>query len=73
MLKPLVEKQITQQAEEHNISEDEVINDIMLTPMPKKAFIEMEELAETVRYLSSPATKNMTGQALVLDGGWTVK
>lgn len=70
---PLVEKQIAQQASEHGISEDEVINDIMLEPMPKKAFIEMAELADTVGYLISPSAKNMTGQNIVLDGGWTVK
>lgn len=70
---PLVEKQISQQAQEHNISEDEVINNIMLSPMPKKAFIDMDELVETVRFLSSPATRNMTGQTIVLDGGWTAR
>lgn len=70
---PLVEKQIADQAKEHGISEDEVIEQIMLAPMPKKAFIDMEEIAATVQFLASKAAKNMTGQALVLDGGWTVK
>ncbi|MEY4588138.1 MAG: hypothetical protein RL497_214 [Pseudomonadota bacterium] len=69
----LVDQQISQQAAQHGISEDEVINNIMLEPMPKKAFISFAELAGTVSYLISPAAKNMTGQALVLDGGWTVK
>lgn len=69
----LVDQQISQQAAQHGISEDQVINNIMLEPMPKKAFISFEELAGTVSYLISPAAKNMTGQALVLDGGWTVK
>lgn len=70
---PLVEKQISQQAQEHNISEEDVINNIMLEPMPKKAFIEMQELAESVHFLLSGAAKNMTGQNLILDGGWTIK
>lgn len=69
----LVEKQITQQAEEHGISEDEVINNIMLEPMPKKTFIAMDELVGSINFLISPAARNMTGQTLVLDGGWTVK
>lgn len=69
----LVDQQISQQAAQHGISEDQVINNIMLEPMPKKAFISFEELAGTVSYLISPAAKNMTGQAMVLDGGWTVK
>ncbi len=70
---PLVEKQIAQQASEHGISEDEVINNIMLEPMPKKAFIAMDELVGSINFLISPAAKNMTGQTLVLDGGWTAK
>ncbi len=70
---PLVDKQIAAQAEQHGISEAQVIDEIMLAPMPKKAFIDIEEIAATVSFLASPQAKNMTGQALVLDGGWTVK
>jgi len=70
---PLVEKQIADQATQHGISEEDVINKIMLEPMPKKSFIDIEEIAATVAFLASPEARNMTGQALVLDGGWTVK
>lgn len=70
---PLVENQIRQQAQEHGISEADVINNIMLEPMPKKAFIEMAELSASVNFLISDAARNMTGQTLVLDGGWTVR
>lgn len=69
---PLVESQIRQQAQEHGISEADVINNIMLEPMPKKAFIEMAELSASVNFLISDAARNMTGQTLVLDGGWTI-
>ena len=70
---PLVEKQIADQAQQHGISEEEVINKIMLEPMPKKSFIDIEEISATVCFLASKQARNMTGQALVLDGGWTVK
>jgi len=70
---PLVEKQITAQAIENNMSEEDVINKIMLEPMPKKAFIEIEELAQTAHFLIGSAAKNITGQALILDGGWTAR
>lgn len=70
---PLVDSQIANQAKTHGISEEDVINKIMLEPMPKKAFISMEELVGTTVFLSSNAARNMTGQALVLDGGWTVR
>jgi len=70
---PLVEKQIAAQAKENGITEDEVVNDIMLGPMPKKSFISIEELCGAVDYLLSPATKNMTAQEIVLDGAWTAR
>ena len=70
---PLVEQQIADQAENHGISEQEVIDNIMLAPMPKKAFVTVEEIADSVSYLMSSAARNMTGQAIVLDGGWTVQ
>lgn len=70
---PLVEKQITSQAKEHCISEAEVINQVMLKPMPKKTFIEIEELAETCEFLMSDLAKNITAQAIALDGGWTAQ
>lgn len=69
----LVEKQIAAQALENNISEQEVIEKIMLEPMPKKAFIEIDELAETTSFLMSHAARNITAQTLVLDGGWTAR
>lgn len=70
---PLVEKQIASTAKEHGISEEEVVNNIMLAPMPKKAFISLEELAETALFLMSPAARNITAQTMVLDGGWVAR
>lgn len=70
---PLVEKQITAQALENNLTEEEVVNKIMLEPMPKKQFISVEELADTALFLMSDSARNITGQALVLDGGWTAR
>ncbi|WKE67085.1 3-hydroxybutyrate dehydrogenase [Gallaecimonas kandeliae] len=70
---PLVEKQIADQARENGISELDVVNNIMLAPMPKKAFIGIDEIAGTAAFLISPAARNITAQTLVLDGGWTAR
>ena len=70
---PLVEQQIAAQAKENNMTEEQVVSEIMLAPMPKKAFISVEELAGTAEFLISPAARNMTAQTLVLDGGWVAR
>jgi 3-hydroxybutyrate dehydrogenase len=70
---PLVEKQIADTAKEHGITEEEVVNNIMLAPMPKKAFIDIEEICGSVSYLASDIAKNITGQTMVLDGGWVAR
>lgn len=70
---PLVEQQIAAQAIENDMSEDDVVNKIMLEPMPKKAFIGIDELAETAAFLMGSAAKNITGQTIILDGGWTAR
>lgn len=70
---PLVEAQIDDQAAMHGLSPDEVISKILLEPMPKKAFITYEEIAETVRFLLGSHARNITGQTIVIDGGWTIR
>lgn len=70
---PLVDGQIADQAREHGISEDQVVQQIMLEPMPKKAFISLDELTGIVEFLIGPAARNITGQTIVVDGGWTAR
>ena len=70
---PLVEQQISAQAKEHNLTEQQVIEHIMLAPMPQKAFIGIDEIAATAAFLCSDAARHMTAQTLVLDGGWTAR
>ena len=70
---PLVERQIADQAKEHNLTEQQVVEQIMLAPMPQKAFIGVDEIAGTATFLCSSAARHITAQTLVLDGGWTAR
>jgi len=70
---PLVEQQIADQAKNHGISEDQVVENIMLKPMPKGVFISFEELAGITAFLMSSTARNITGQTITVDGGWTVQ
>lgn len=68
---PLVEGQIAAQAKAHGISEDQVVEQVMLAPAAVKRLIEPAEVAEAVAYLCSPMAASMTGSSLVMDGGWS--
>ena len=70
---PLVEKQIAAQAKEHGMSEQDVINKIMLEPMPKRSFIDMDEITASAAFLMQDTARNITAQTIVLDGGWTAR
>ncbi|MCU0761059.1 MAG: 3-hydroxybutyrate dehydrogenase [Steroidobacteraceae bacterium] len=70
---PLVDNQIAAQARERGITPEQVIEQVMLKPMPKRRFIEIEEIAATVEFLAGDAARNITGQCITLDGGWTAQ
>jgi 3-hydroxybutyrate dehydrogenase len=68
---PLVEGQIADQARTHGLSEDEVVEQVMLAPAAIKRLIEPDEVADAVSWLCSPAAGSVTGTSLVMDGGWS--
>ena len=70
---PLVENQIADQAKTHGISEDEVIEKIMLEQPAIKRLTEPEEVAELVTYLCAPEASFISGASLTMDGGWTAR
>ncbi len=70
---PLVENQIADQAERHGISEDRVVEEIMLTEPAIKRLIEPDEVGELAVFLCSLPASFMNGSSLVVDGGWTAR
>ena len=68
---PLVDAQIDALAQTHQLTRTQVVEEIMLKPMPKRRFISLEELNGTVAFLLSDAARNITGQCITIDGGWT--
>ncbi|TDW19433.1 3-hydroxybutyrate dehydrogenase [Kribbella kalugense] len=68
---PLVTGQLADQAATHGLSEEEVLDKVMLQPVAVKRLIEPAEVAEVVAMLCGPASTSITGTSFVLDGGWT--
>jgi len=68
---PLVESQIVDQARARGLPEEEVVAEVMLKPMPKGVFIGVDEIAALMAFLISPQARNITGQTIAIDGGWT--
>lgn len=69
----LVEQQIADQAATHGISEDEVLEKIMLTHSAIKRLAEPEEIAALVLWLASDVSGMVTGASYTMDGGWTAQ
>ena len=70
---PLVENQIRDQAKAHNMSEDEVVDKVMMQFQPNKRFVEIEEIGALALFLCSDAGCSITGASLPIDGAWTAR
>ena len=70
---PLVSGQIADTAKARNMSEDEVISEVILKAQPTKQFVQVGQIAALANYLVSDQAAQITGAALPMDGGWTAQ
>lgn len=70
---PLVEKQIPEQAKELGISEQEVIDNVMLKDTVDHQFTTVGDVAEAVVFFASFASNALTGQSLIVSHGWCME
>jgi 3-hydroxybutyrate dehydrogenase len=70
---PLVEKQIADQAAAHGMTEERVLEEVILAPHAVKQLIEPEEVAEVVAFLAGPSGRAFTGVPVTMDLGWTAR
>ena len=67
----LVERQIEEQARQHQISRDDVIRKITTEPAAIHRLLDPEEVSALVLYLCSEQASGITGAALDIDLAWT--
>ena len=67
---PLVEKQISEQAKELNISEEDVVKKVMLGDTVDGEFTTAQDIAQTALFLAAFPNKALTGQSVVVSHGW---
>jgi 3-hydroxybutyrate dehydrogenase len=67
---PLVDKQIPEQAKELGISEEDVIRNVMLGGTVDGIFTTVEDVAQTVLFLSTFPSAALTGQSFIVSHGW---
>jgi 3-hydroxybutyrate dehydrogenase len=70
---PLVEKQIADQARVHKLSEEDVLEQVILAPHAVKELIEPSEVADVVAFLAGPAGRAFSGAPVTMDFGWTAR
>ena len=70
---PLVEKQIPDTAKARGLTEEQVINDVLLHAQPTKKFVQVDEIAGLAVFLASDAAASLTGAVIPVDGGWTAQ
>jgi 3-hydroxybutyrate dehydrogenase len=67
---PLVERQIPEQAASLGISEEEVVNRVMLGNTVDQEFTTMEDVAAVAVFLAGFSSNALTGQSIVPSHGW---
>jgi 3-hydroxybutyrate dehydrogenase len=70
---PLVEKQIPEQAHALDISEADVIRNVMLKETVDGEFTTVEDVAEAAVFLAAFPSNALTGQSLIVSHGWCMQ
>lgn len=70
---PLVRNQMADLSKTRQVELEKVLEDVIYPLVPQKRLLEVEEIANYALFLASRKAKGITGQANVLDGGYTIQ
>lgn len=70
---PLVRGQMKDIASSRNVPVEKVLEEVIYPLVPQKRLLDVKEIADYAMFLSSDQAKSVTGQAVVIDGGYTAQ
>ncbi|PDZ10153.1 3-hydroxybutyrate dehydrogenase [Bacillus pseudomycoides] len=70
---PLVRNQLQDLATTRNVPLERVLEDVIYPLVPQKRLLAVQEIADYALFLANEKAKGITGQAVVIDGGYTTQ
>lgn len=70
---PLVQNQLKDLAVTRNVQLERVLEEVLYPLVPQKRLLSVSEIADYAVFLASEKARGVTGQAVVLDGGYTAQ
>lgn len=70
---PLVRNQLSDLAKTRNVPLEKVLEEVIYPLVPQKRLIDVQEIADYAVFLASNKAKSITGQAVVIDGGYVAQ
>jgi 3-hydroxybutyrate dehydrogenase len=70
---PLVRGQFEDLSKTRNIPLESVLEEVLYPLVPQKRLIDVQEIADYAMFLASDKAKGITGQACIIDGGYTAQ
>ncbi|WP_409273806.1 3-hydroxybutyrate dehydrogenase [Neobacillus sp. SCS-31] len=70
---PLVRGQLGDLAKTRNVPLESVLEEVIYPLVPQKRLLSVSEIADYAVFLASDKGRGITGQAVILDGGYTVQ
>lgn len=70
---PLVRGQLKDISETRGVPLEKVLEEVIYPLVPQQRLLDVSEIADYAMFLSSEKAKSVTGQAIVIDGGYTAQ
>jgi len=70
---PLVRNQLADLATNRSVSLEKVLEEVIYPLVPQKRLLSVQEVADFTLFIASDKAKGMTGQSVIIDGGYTAQ